>query len=126
MLAVPVAQLGKHQRGERVQGVARRHRQWVGEIGNTQLPHCLGLGVGPPVDPGAKFVVVDVEDGADQSPGLAGRLDEGDVLEATLHLGPLAALVAASPRQVIFERQVLKCQHEYGKARTLARLSELL
>ena len=56
---------------------------------------------------------------------LAG-LHEGDVLEAALHLGPLAALGGVGTRQVVFERQMLQRQQEYGKARALPGLRQLL
>ena len=84
------------------------------------------MGLGPANDPVPQFLIADLEDGPNQSTGLTGRFDVGDVLEAALHLGPFATLWTVGAGQIVLERQVLQRQQEDGQARALPRLRKLL
>ena len=126
VLAVAAAQLGQHQRSQRMQRIAGGHYGRVGEFRDAERPHLLGVGPSPAADAGLQALVADAEHGADQGAGLSGRVHERHVLETALHLGPLAALHAVCACQAVLEREVLKRDHEDGQPRSLPGLGELL
>ena len=69
---------------------------------------------------------MNLEGRSDQRSGLRGRLDIGDVLEAPLHLRPLAPPGAVGTGKVILEREMLQRQQEDRQPGPLPGLGELL
>ena len=112
VLAVPVAQLGQHQRGERMKRIGGRDRGGIRKLGDAQGLHGPGLGAGPAIDPDLQVRVGNIEHGADEGAGAAGRLHERHVLETALDLGPLAPLSAVGAGQAVLEGKVLQRDHE--------------
>ena len=115
MLTVATAQLGQHDRDQRMQGIAGGDA-FVVAVGDAQPGELVGVAPGTASDATSQRGVPDVEYGSDESAGNSRGLQVRHVLEPPLDLRPFTALRRVRLEQVVVERQVLQRDEEDPEA----------